>query len=179
MIKLKRLAFVSLVLVAGFILMGQAGGSSGAGGLKIGVVELEDAVRSSKRGKDLLGQLEAEVKDTESELDQEKAQIEQLKKEFDAKKSMWDEMTQKQKATEIKLKEQALLQKARDYQSFYLKKQTEAIKPLIKDFEEVIEKLGEEQNYDIIFEISGAVMYINQDKKITQEVIRYADSSFQ
>ena len=171
----KKLVFVSVVVSAGSVLMGQA--APNTTGLKIGVVELEDAVRNSRKGKELLSSLEAEVKSTESELDQVKAVIDQLKKEYDAKKSMWDEMTVKQKATEINLKEKALLQKARDYQSFYLKKQTEAIKPLIKDFEEIIQRLGQEQNYDIIFEISGAVMYIKEDRKITQEVIRYADSS--
>ncbi len=173
----KKLAFILVVVIAGSVLMGQAAPPSG--GIKMGVVELEEAVRKSKRGKELLNSLESEVKNTESELDQEKAAIDQLKKEYDAKKGMWDEMTKKQKATEIKLKEQALMQKARDYQSFYLKKQTEALKPLIKDFEELVQRLGQEQGYDIIFEISGAVMYINEDNKITPEVIRYADSSFQ
>jgi outer membrane protein len=174
----KHLIFLSVVILACAVLMGQSGKQSGLKGLKVGVVELEEAVRKSKRGKELLNSLEAEVKNTESELDAEKAEIEQLKKEYEAKSNMWDEMTRRQKRSEIDLKEKSLSRKARDYQNYYLKKQTEAVKPLIEDFEDLIEKMGQEQNFDIIFEISGAVMYINEDKKITQEVVRYADSVF-
>jgi Skp family chaperone for outer membrane proteins len=172
-----RLVWGVIVIIVGAIFLGQSPGPAGSAKPKIGVVELEEAVGQSGRGKEIINSLEAEIKEKESELDAEKAVIDQLKKEYEAKKSIWDEMTRKQKASDIDLKEQSLARKARDYQEYFMKKRFEAVRPLIKDFRELVERLGREQSYDIIFDISGAVLYVNETSKVTQEVVRYADST--
>ncbi len=172
-----RLVCGLIVIIAGIIFLGQSSAPADSAGSKIGVVGLEEAVGQSRRGKEIISSLEAEIKEKESELDADKAAIDQLKREYEAKKSIWDEMTRKQKASDIDLKEQSLARKARDYQEYFTKKRFESVRPLIKDFKELVERLGREQGYDIIFDISGAVLYVNQHSEVTQEVVRYADST--
>lgn len=147
-----------------------------AGGLKIGVVDVDKVAQNSKVGKAKFSSLEAEFKPKGEELKRELDEINRLKKEFTDKATVWSEDTKKQKANDLELKIRSFERKRQDYEDQARKREQEALAPLEKSLSAAIEKMGREQNYSLILDLRGMLIFYNPKLEITDEVTRYFDA---
>jgi len=143
-----------------------------AGAVKIGFINVRRVVQESDKGKAATQRLQTEVNQTKSKLDAKKVEIQNLEKAFKANKDKWDLPTQQTKANEIEQKVKTLNREAEDYEEYYQKRETEQIKPIIDSLNQVITEIGKREGYTVIFDASGAILYINDANDVTDKVIK-------
>lgn len=143
-----------------------------AGAVKIGFINVHRVVLESDKGKAAKQRLEGEVKQTKTKLDAKNNEIQNLKKAFEANKDKWDLTTKQAKANEVEQKVKALSREAEDYEEYYQKREADQIKPIIESLNQVITDIGKKDGYTVIFDATGAILYINNNNDITDKVIK-------
>ena len=143
-----------------------------AGAVKIGFINVHRVVQESDKGKAATQRLQTEVNQTKSKLDAKNTEIANLKKAFDANKDKWDLTTKQAKASEIDTKVKALSREAEDYEEYYQKREADQIKPIIEALNQVISEIGKKDGYTVIFDATGAILYINDANDVTDKVIK-------
>ena len=177
--KMTLLWFLSMVLSAALgaaLSSERLAWAQAAPGVKIGIVDVDKVAQNSKVGKAKFSTLEAEFKPKGEELKRELDEINRLKKEFTDKASVWSEDTKKQKANDLELKMRSFERKRQDYEDQARKREQEALAPLEKGLSDVIEKMATEQNFSLILDLRGMLIFYNPKLEITDEVTRYFDA---
>jgi len=143
-----------------------------AGPVKIGFINVRRAVSESDRGKAAIDRLQTEVNQTKTKLDAKKKEIDSLRAAYTADQAKWDTATRKAKEDEINSKGKALQREAEDYEEYYNKREGETLKPIIDSLNQVITEIGKKEGYTVIYDVSGAILYINPATEVTDKVIR-------
>jgi len=143
-----------------------------AGQVKIGFINVQKAVTQSDRGKAAIDRLQTEVNQSKAKLDVKKKEIETLQKALTDNIDKWDPATKQAKANEIEAKRKAITREAEDYQEYYQKRENEQLKPIIESLNQVINELGKKEGYTVIFDYSGAILYINPATDLTDKIIK-------
>ncbi len=142
------------------------------GPVKIGFINVHTAVTQSERGKAAIARLQAEVDQTKAKLDVKKKEIESLQAAFKANQDKWDVATKQAKQTELESKIKVINREAEDYEEYYRKRENEQLKPIIESLNQVITDIGKRENYTVIYDVTGAILYINPATELTDKVIR-------
>jgi outer membrane protein len=143
-----------------------------SGAVKIGFINVRRVVNESDKGKAATQRLQAEVNQTKSKLDGKKSEITTLQKAFEANKDKWDLPTKQAKASEIDQKVKALNREAEDQEEYYQKRENDQLKPIIESLNSVISDIGKKEGYTVIFDATGAILYINDANDVTDKVIK-------
>jgi outer membrane protein len=143
-----------------------------SGAVKIGFINVRRVVQESDKGKAATQRLQTEVNQTKTKLDAKNAEITSLKKTFEANKDKWDLTTKQAKAQEIDQKTKALSREAEDQEEYYRKREDDQIKPIIEALNQVITDIGKKEGYTVIFDATGAILYINDANDVTDKVIK-------
>jgi len=143
-----------------------------AGQVKIGFINVHKAVTQSDKGKAAIDRLQAEVNQSKAKLDVKKKEIDALQKTLNDNIDKWDLATKQAKTNEIDAKRKAITREAEDYQEYYQKREDEQLKPIIESLNQVINELGKKDGYTVIFDYSGAILYINPGTDLTDKVIK-------
>lgn len=141
------------------------------GALKLGFINIQRAISDSEKGKQVISKLEAEVNQAKAKLDAQKKEIDRLQADYKANKDKWDLATRQAKADELEAKIKKLNRDAEDYDSYYRKRRDEQLKPVVEGLNKVIMELGKKENYSIIFEIGGGILYVDPNLELTNKVI--------
>jgi outer membrane protein len=140
--------------------------------VKIGFINVHRAVTESDKGKAAIDHLQSEVDQSKAKLDVKKKEIENLQAEFKASADKWDLATKQAKQSEIESKAKAINREAEDYEEYYQKRESDLLKPIIESLNQVITDLGKKDGYTVIFDVTGAVLYINPSVDLTDKVIK-------
>ncbi|OQX53081.1 MAG: hypothetical protein B5M53_07390 [Candidatus Cloacimonas sp. 4484_209] len=149
---------------------------------KIGYIDSEKIINGYKGISGLRIQFNKQVAEWEKEAQDKKVEIDKLKDELkDEKLMLSDEMKRK--------KEKEIEDKQKDYEDFIKriwgeggeseKKHEELLKPVIEKISNVLEKIGNEDGYTMIFDISkGNIVYAKSGLDLTDRVLEEINREF-
>ncbi|MDZ7724296.1 MAG: OmpH family outer membrane protein [candidate division KSB1 bacterium] len=143
---------------------------------KLGYVNSNQILAEYKEAQDAQEQLDKLNREWEEEARQMQQQFQQLGQQLESQKLLLSEERQQEKQQEL----QALYQKIQQYQNqkwgqngeFY-QRQDEIMQPIIEKINTAIRKVGEEEEYDYIFDtVSGNIVYVGENQRdLTQLVL--------
>lgn len=151
---------------------------AGAAPLKIGVVNLNQALNESEEGirsKNLL-ESEGRQKQRELQLEQEelRAQAIALRDNLLLKPD-----TKKQKENELRSQEQTLIQKSQQFEQTIRQKERQMSLEIFQELKAVIRTVAKKENYDLVLEKTAAeiILYMdNETVDLTDSVIDHYNS---
>lgn len=144
--------------------------------LKIGVVDVEFIIHTSKKGKAAKARLKKIFEEKQGQLDKEQKKLLDLKKELESQSDMASADKRRAKVGEY---QQGLLSLQEMYlknQQDLAKKEVELMKPILKSLEEILTKFAADGSYDLIMNRSEqGVLYTKKDHDLTQQVLAKLD----
>lgn len=144
--------------------------------IKIGYVDLQQALQTVDAGKKAKSRLEKEVNAKRGALEKEQAALEKEKTDFEKKAAIMNEATRGKKMAELQQRFMELQKKAGQSQMELQQRERELTKPLIDKLRSIIEAIGKERKYQLILEKNeGAVLYAMDNSDLTEEVIKRFD----
>ncbi len=165
-----RKALLTFVALAVFLALPAA--TALAADLKIGVVDVEFIIQTSKKGKAAKAKLKKMVEDNQKQLDGAQNKLLDLKKSIESGTDM--ETPEKKRAKVVEY-QQGLLKLQELFmtkQQELAKKEIELMKPILKALEEILTALAKDGSYDLIMNRSEqGVLFTKQDYDITQKVL--------
>lgn len=172
MYKLSLSSFILLVslVVGGHIVIESAYASPE---LKFAYVDLEKALASSKAGQAAKKDYSEEVKRASSDLEKKKDELKSLQEQFDKQSKSLSQEARDRKMDDLMSREKDLKRLYQDSKESLQRKESKLLGDLIDRLRVVVQEVGDEKNYTMIFEKSSqAVLYANQSIDITDEVIQ-------
>lgn len=147
-----------------------------AADLKIGVVDVEFIIHTSKKGKAAKARLKKMFEEKQKELDNKQKALLEMKKQIESASEM---ASQDKRRAQIAEYQQGLLQLQEVYlknQQDLAKKEVELMKPILKSLEEILTKFAADGAYDLIMNRSEqGVLYTKKDHDLTQQVLAKLD----
>ena len=146
-------------------------GSIGQESFKIGVVNTQEVLESSKEATDATELLQAASERLRTKLQQLGDEIRTLQ-EKKAKTELFVERAQTADLdNEIRLKQQEYQREVEVGQQALLEKEQELMEPIYNSLQELIVKVGEAENFDIILEKRLITLYVKKEHDLTQQLI--------
>ena len=163
-----RLTLSLLVFLAAFCFNP---GSIGQESFKIGVVNTQEVLEGSQQATDATEILKAASERLRAKLDKLGEDIRTLQ-EKKAKTELFVEQAQTADLdNEIRLKQQEYQREVEIGQQALLEKEQELMEPLYNNLQELIIKVGESENFDIILEKRLITLYVKAEFDLTQRLI--------
>jgi len=140
---------------------------------KIGVVDLQLAVASTKQGKSAKEKLEKLTAQKQKELDTKVEKVQKMEEEMQKQMPLMSDAGKKDMLEKYR-KEMMDLQKLYvDNQTSLAKKKAELLEPILKKMGEVMQDLALSEGYSLILDRSeGSVIYFQPAMDVTPEVIK-------
>lgn len=167
-----------LIFVSLFVSVPLAGAAKSAqsADVKIGYVDLGKALNDSKRGKDAKAELEALVKQKQSQIDDLEKKINTQRAEFEKQAPALSEKAKQEKQAEIEKAIQDYQKLVQDAQAEVEKKRRELTTGILKELKDIIDEIGKKEGYTIILESSeGLILYSKEGLDLTDRVIKVYD----
>lgn len=145
---------------------------------KIAYVDMQKALQGCDAGRSAQKQYEAEVKRSQSKIDEKKADYEKLQKSYSKQKDSLSEKARQDKEEELLTVEKELKRSFQDTQETLRRRNAQIVGELVEQLRKVVEQVGEDEGYTMILE-KGAQSLLYADSKIdvTDEVVRRFNSS--
>lgn len=159
------------LLIVGLTAFCFSTGSIGQQAFKIGVVNTQQVLEGSTKAQEATELLRAASERLRTKLQQLEDEIRTLQ-EKKAKTELFVEKAQTADLdNEILLKQQEAQREVEVGQQALLEKEQELMEPIYKGLQELIIKVGEAENYDIILEKRLITLYVKKDYDLTQQLI--------
>ena len=166
----------ALVFVSAFLgLMGGFSGGALGKELKVGYIDSNRILMEYKGMADVQAKLEKAKSEWDKETQMREAELDSLREEYDTQSLMWSEKTQQEK-------QKAIQEKYMDYQQFvneiiaptgkFAQRRMELLKPIYDKINGLLNQIGEEGNYDFIFDVDiPAVVFAKPEYDLTDRVL--------
>ena len=159
------------LLIIGLTAFCFSSGSIGQESFKIGVVNTQEVLESSKKATDATELLQAASERLKTKLQQLGDEIRTLQ-EKKAKTELFVEQAQTADLdNEIRLKQQEYQREVEVGQQALLEKEQELMEPIYNRLQELIVKVGESEDFDIILEKRLITLYVKKEHDLTQQLI--------
>ncbi len=146
-------------------------GSIGQEAFKIGVVNTEEVLKGSAAATKATDTLRAAGEKLQKKLERINGEIRTLQ-EKKAKTELFVEEAQTADLDQEILQKQQEFQREREIgQQALIDKERELLEPIYKNLEELIIKVGKDENYDIILEKRLITLYVKEKYDLTQRLI--------
>lgn len=164
-----RFRFVSfLILIFGLI-----AASPAMAEIKVAFVDMQRALLEVDEGKAAKSQLEKLKADKQKQLDGEQEALKKLKADFDTQKAMMKDDVRRKREEELAEKLGRLQMLYATLQKDLAGKEAELTKDIFKRMARILEKMGKEQKWTMIFEkTESSVLWAEQSLDLTNELIR-------
>lgn len=148
---------------------------SAAKEIKIGYIDAERILNESQEYKDARRILDAEEKEYSRQARKMEKDIENLEDEIDAQSLMWSDekkLEKQQQGQQMVLQYQQFLKEIWGSEGKLYQRNLELSKPIIDKINNIINKVGEEDGYDIVFDASaGNIVFAKPDFDLTDRII--------
>jgi outer membrane protein len=146
-------------------------GSIGQVAFKIGVVNTQEVLEGSAKAKDATDLLQAASERLKTKVQRLVDEIRTLQ-EKKVKTEIFVEQAQTADLNnEIRLKQQEYQREVEIGQQALLEREQELMEPIYNSLQELIVKVGEAENFDIILEKRLITLYVKKDYDLTQQLI--------
>jgi outer membrane protein len=144
--------------------------------VKVGVVDMQRALRTVKRGKAAQAKLEKELGAEQAKLKKEEEKFQKDAQAFQQKAEMLSEKARAEQGGALQRRMAELQQKAQKFQMDAQRKQSEAIEPIVKGLRESANRVGAKRKMDLVIDDTGeAILYAEDKTDLTEEVIKAYD----
>ena len=180
-----RIRLAVLALAAAFIVPASWAQSSGtaaaAGGLKVGVINVQVAITSTSEGKQAAAELQSQFAPRQSELDGLRRQIEDIQTRLRTGSSTLSDDEKARLSREGDQMTRTFQRKQQDSQDDFNEAQREVVDRIGRKMIDVLDKYSKENGYGVIFDTSAQntpVVYAANQIDVTQEIIRLYDQNY-
>jgi outer membrane protein len=180
-----RIRLAVLALAASFIVPASWAQSSGtaaaAGGLKVGVINVQIAITSTSEGKQAAAELQSQFAPRQSELDGLRRQIEDIQTRLRTGSSTLSDDEKARLSREGDQMTRTFQRKQQDSQDDFNEAQREVVDRIGRKMIDVLDKYSKENGYGVIFDTSAQntpVVYAANQIDVTQEIIRLFDQNY-
>jgi outer membrane protein len=180
-----RIRLAVLALAATFIVPASWAQSSGtaaaAGGLKVGVINVQIAITSTSEGKQAAAELQSQFAPRQSELDGLRRQIEDIQTRLRTGSSTLSDDEKARLSREGDQMTRTFQRKQQDSQDDFNEAQREVVDRIGRKMIDVLDKYSKENGYGVIFDTSAQntpVVYAANQIDVTQEIIRLFDQNY-
>jgi outer membrane protein len=141
--------------------------------LKMGVVDLQLAVASTKAGKDAKDKLEKLTKQKQKEIDDKVEAIKKMEEEFEKQGPLMSEAGKKDMMEKYQKAAMEVQQLYVDNQTYLAKKKGEVLEPILKKMTLILKDMALSGGYTMILDASsGVVLYNEPTIDLTAELIK-------
>ena len=163
-----------LVLVTLFF--GVNGAPVGAEAVKIGLVDLQKVLVESKKGREPLAKLKADMDAKNRDLDAQEKKIRQMVADLEKQQSVLSEAARKDKEKAIQKAKVDLNRTAEDLNREFGERERDVRQRLVREVTTVVQDYGKKNGYVLIIEVRAAgVMYSSEGADISKEIIAAYD----
>ncbi len=163
-----------LVLVTLFF--GVDGAPVGAEAVKIGLVDLQKVLVESKKGREPLAKLKADMDAKNRDLDTQEKKIRQMVADLEKQQSVLSEAARKDKEKAIQKAKVDLNRTAEDLNREFGERERDVRQRLVREVTTVVQDYGKKNGYVLIIEVRAAgVMYSSEGADISKEIIAAYD----
>ena len=163
---MKKVVLILLPLM----LLSIISGSMGQESFKFGVVDTQKVLINYTKAVDVDNLLKAAEKRWQDELAVIGGEITTLQEKKEKTELFVEEAQTASIVRDIQLKQQQYQQKFNQGRDALLEKNRELMTPIIKELEDLIKKVGKDENYDLIID-KQAVFYMNEKYDLTDKLI--------
>jgi len=164
------------VLFVGALLLTALSGNAWTQELKIAVIDPNRIVEESPQYEEARNMLSAEVKEREAELLNQQKDLDQLSEKLDRDGALMSEEEVKRLQNDIRARKRRLRYARAELQEDFALRQTELRTKLVKQVEEVVQRIAKEKGIDLI--LSEGLVYFSKRADISAEVIERLKQEF-
>lgn len=146
-------------------------------GVKIGFIDMQQALNESEAGKVAKKELEDAVKERQGEINEKMAMREKLVAELEKQSVVLSEEARKQKQSELDKLTREIERLVEDSNTDLQKRQRELEVEIVKDLDSIISEIGKEGDYDLILP-AEIILYSGEGLDITNQVIEKHDELY-
>lgn len=162
-----------LMMAALVALMLLAPGAAFAQGLKIGYVDLQQAINKVDDGKKAKAKLKRDFKKKQDKLDKMQKDLKKMKEDFEGSATMLSDDAKRKKAGIFQKKMYELQQTYMKLQGELAKAEAKATKKIFDKMGKIIQSIAKEKGYDLVLErTESAVLYAKDSMNLTGELIK-------
>ncbi|WP_158542392.1 OmpH family outer membrane protein [Lujinxingia litoralis] len=167
---MSRLA-VALLMAMAVIFGGLA--TASAQDVKIGYVDMQEALNSIEEGKRVKARLEREFAQRQERLDAKQNEVMQMRQELEQQAMMLSEDARRERVTTLQTRMQELQELYLQLQSELAQQEAEATKSIFDRMRGIIATMAREQGYTLILErTESSVLYAADGMNLTTELVR-------
>lgn len=146
--------------------------------IKVGVVDMQRALRSVKRGKTAQTKLEKELGAERAQLDKDQEKFQKDAEAFQTKlnSGALNEKARNEQGAALQKRMVELQQRNQKFDMDVRRRQGEAVEPIIKGLREAANRVGAKRKMDLVIDDTGeAVLYADDKTDLTEELIKAYD----
>jgi len=144
--------------------------------IAIGVIDMQRCLKESKQGQKIFETLKKKKETLQRKLDKKQKDLLELRKELEKQSMMLSMDAQEGKKKDIERKARELEYFFKDLNEEMMRAQGKEKKKIFNELKDIIEKIGSEEKYTFIMERrAGGVLYFDESKEITEQVIKAYD----
>lgn len=152
----------------------QAPAASPAGGNKVGIVSIQDAIANTNEGKKELEALQQKFSPRQAALQSQNDELENLKKQLQAQGDKLSDEERNNRVRSATEKQKTLQRNYEDFQGEVQAAEQEILNRLGKKMLDVLEKYAHDNGYAVVMDVSNPqtpVLYANPGTNITKPLI--------
>ena len=168
-------AFASAAAALGLTLSSPAIADTG---LKVGYVDLQRALSESEAGKTAEGKFQEEVKKARGGIDSKKKEYDALQEAVKKQKDSLSAKALAEKEEKLMSMEKDLKRTIQDGEDALRRKNAQLVGDLVKKLREIVNQIGKDDGYTMIFEkgTQSPVLFADQSIDITEKVVKKFNS---
>ena len=161
----KMVGLVALVAVLSWVVAAQDDG------MKIGVVDLQQAMLSTDEGKSALEELQRKAREAKQQVAPLEEQYFEKKNEFDSASKILSDESRFDRSVELAELRNQIESAAREWEGKMKIEEGKLFQPIQKKMVEIIEEIGKEEGFTLIIARGAPVVYSREALDITDLVV--------
>jgi outer membrane protein len=150
--------------------------SAAAADVRVGVVDMQRVLESSKQGQAAQKKLESDLKTAQADIDSKKGDLEKRQAAFSKQKTSLNPDALRSKQEELISLEKDLKRSFQDQQDSLRRKNASLVGDLAKKIRKIVDEYGKEKNFTVILERGAqSVLFSDNDIDITEDIISRFD----
>ena len=145
---------------------------------KVAYIDIKQVIRDSKAGKAANASFQKEVESKRAVIDQKRKALEDMRQDVIQNGAVMSESKRRNLAETIEKKQKDLDRTREDIRIELQRKDLELTQNVLKDIEAIVNKIGQQEKFDLIVEKTEAgILYGSSATDITKKVISVYDAS--
>lgn len=140
--------------------------------MKIGVINLQQIIATSTKGKQAKSRVDQKMKGMEAKLMNMQKDIEKFQKDMQKQSMALSKDAQAKKFQEYRSKLVAFEQMRKQSQDEFAKAQKEIIEPVVSLLVKTAQNYAAKKGYDLIINASNTVLYATKKMDLTDEILK-------